>query len=121
MTDFWSEAAEGRLVFQRCEECRFLRWPAAGVCPECLSRAFALEEVEPTGKVWSQVVYHRAYAADLKQRVPYVVALVELDCGVRLLTTLVDFPDDEDPVGAEVSARFGSVGEHQRVPMFGPR
>jgi uncharacterized OB-fold protein len=118
---FWAEAANGRLVFQRCDQCRFIRWPAAGVCPECLGRGFEWEEVEPTGTVWSFVVYHRAYAGHLKERVPYDVALVELDCGVRLLTTLVGFPDDVDPVGAAVSARFETVGDHEHVPVFGPR
>lgn len=117
---FWAEAAQGRLVFQRCEECGYLRWPAAGVCPECLHRGSAWEEVEPTGTVWSHVVYHRAYAAHLKERVPYGVALVELDCGVRLLTTLVEFADDADPVGARVRARTARVGEHEAVPVFGP-
>jgi uncharacterized protein len=117
---FWEEAAEGRLVFQRCADCAYLRWPAAGVCPECLSRGFAWEEVEPRGTVWSYAVYHRAYAAHLKERIPYDVALVELDSGVRLLTTLVGFPEGVDPIGAAVTARFEPVGEHLVVPVFGP-
>lgn len=120
-TRFWDEATQGRLVFQRCADCAFLRWPAAGVCPECLGRGFAWEEVEPHGTVWSYVVYHRAYAGELKERVPYNVALVELDCGVRLLTTLVDVPEDVDQMGARVSARFEAVGEHPAVPVFNPR
>jgi uncharacterized protein len=116
---FWAEAAQGRLVFQRCDDCAYLRWPAAGVCPECLSRSFAWEQVEPAGTVWSHVVYHRAYAAHLKERVPYSVTLVELDCGVRLVSTLVGF-DGADPMGARVVARFEPVGENPAVPVFGP-
>lgn len=117
---FWAEAAEGRLVFQQCSECAYVRWPAAGVCPECLSRSFTWDEVEPRGTVWSYAVYHRAYAGHLKERIPYTVALIELTCGVRLLSTLVDFPDDVDPVGAAVTARVGTVGEHPAVPVFAP-
>lgn len=117
---FWEEAAEGRLVFQRCQQCAFLRWPAAGVCPECLDRGFVWEQVEPKGTVWSYAVYHRAYAANLRERVPYNVALVELECGVRLLTTLVGFEDGADPMGADVVAHFQAVGDHDSVPVFGP-
>lgn len=117
---FWEGAAHGRLVFQRCEACSFVRWPAAGVCPECLDRSFVWEEVEPTGTVWSYAVYHRAYAGHLKDRVPYDVTLVELDCGVRLLSTVVGFADGVDPLGARVRARFEAVGEHPAVPVFGP-
>lgn len=117
---FWQEATEARLVFQRCQKCAFLRWPAAGVCPECLDRGFEWEQVEPRGAVWSYAVYHRAYAADLRERVPYNVALVELECGARLLSTLVGFEDGVDPMGAAVVADFQEVGEHERVPVFRP-
>jgi uncharacterized protein len=117
---FWEEATQGRLVFQRCANCSFLRWPAAGVCPECLHRGFAWEEVAGRGTVRSYVVYHRAYAAHLADRLPYNVALVELESGVRLLTTLVGFAEGEDPMGASVVARFESLGEHDAVPVFGP-
>lgn len=118
-SEFWSQVDQGRLVFQRCAACSYLRWPAAGVCPECLDRGFAWEEVEPSGTVWSHVVYHRAYAAHLKERVPYSVALIQLDCGVRLLSTLADFDDDADPMGARVVARFAPVGD-RIAPVFVP-
>lgn len=117
---FWDEAAQGRLVFQRCEACSYVRWPAAGVCPECLDRSFIWEAVEPTGTVWSYAVYRRAYASHLKERIPYAVTLVELECGVRLLSSLVGFDDDVDPLGARVRACFEAVGEHPVVPVFGP-
>jgi uncharacterized OB-fold protein len=119
-TRFWADAAEAKLSFQRCDNCGFLRWPAAGVCPECLGRGFRWETVEPTGTVWSYAVYHRAYSADTKDRVPYNVALVELDCGARLVTTLVGFAPDDDPMGARVVARFEPLKEHASVPAFAP-
>jgi uncharacterized OB-fold protein len=117
---FWADAAQGRLSFQRCTDCDFMRWPAAGVCPECLGRGFDWETVDPIGTVWSYAVYHRAYANENKDRVPYNVALVELDSGVRLVTTLVGFADGQEPMGARVVARFGALNEHPSVPMFAP-
>lgn len=117
---FWDAAAEGRLSFQRCDDCGFVRWPAAGVCPECLSRAATWTEVEGTGVIWSHVVYHRAYAASLKQDVPYAVGLVELDCGVRLVSRLVDFSATGPQVGDRVSAHYQEVGDHGTVAVFGP-
>lgn len=119
-TEFWAQAREGRLVFQHCAACGFVRWPAAGTCPECLSRDFAWQPVSPTGTVWSYVVYHRAYAPELRERVPYTVALVELDCGVRLLTRLTGFAPDADPVGAAVRARFTDINGDGPVPVFAP-
>lgn len=117
---FWDAAAEGSLTFQHCADCGFVRWPAAGVCPECLSRAFAWKPVEPTGTVWSWVVYHRAYDKSLRECVPYNVALVELTCGVRLLTRLRGFGPDQAPVGASVRARFEDTNGDGPVPVFAP-
>jgi uncharacterized OB-fold protein len=116
---FWQGARDHRLVFQHCSDCGFVRWPAAGVCPECLSREYRWVEVAATGTVWSIVVYHRAYARTGIPPVPYNVALVELDCGVRLLTRIVDAdPSDAGP-GTRVAVQF-QAGEDGVVPVFSP-
>jgi uncharacterized protein len=117
---FWESAKTGSLVFQRCDDCDFIRWPSAGVCPECLSRKSTWVGVEGTGWIWSFVVYRRAYAPSLKESIPYNVALVELSCGVRLVTKLVDFEPGEAVVGAPVSVRYAEIGEQGPVPVFGP-
>jgi hypothetical protein len=113
---FWSAARDGRLSLQHCADCGYVRWPAAGVCPECLSRSFTWDDVAGTGTVWSYVVYHRAYARTGIPEVPYNVALVELDCGARLLTRLAE---PTDP-GARVAVAFEEVPEHGLVPVFRP-
>lgn len=117
---FWDGAAEGRLTFQTCDDCAFVRWPASGVCPECLSRAATWQDVAGTGTIWSHVVYHRAYAPSLKADVPYSVALVQLDCGVRLVSRLVDFEGSSPEVGQAVSVRYQELGDHGTVAVFGP-
>ncbi|PHV64896.1 Zn-ribbon domain-containing OB-fold protein [Williamsia muralis] len=116
---FWDGAKEGRLTFQQCDDCRFVRWPAAGVCPECLSREATWREFAGTGSVWSHVVYHRAYAARLKPDVPYRVVLVQLDCGVRLLSRILDV-DTPVAVGDRLEVRYVDVGDAGQVPVFVP-
>jgi uncharacterized OB-fold protein len=117
---FWSAAAENRLTFQRCAACDYIRWPAAGLCPECLGTDAQWVDVAGTGTVWSYVIYHRAYSAALRDAVPYNVALVELDCGVKLLTRLVDFADNDPIIGAAVRVTFTELAGHGVVPMFVP-
>ncbi|MCW2495293.1 OB-fold domain-containing protein [Jatrophihabitans sp.] len=113
---FWEGARTGELRFQRCTDCGFLRWPAAGVCPECLSRSAVWEAVEPVGTVWSFVIYHRSYSRSAPPP-PYLVALVELDCGVRLITTLAGSSADHT-VGMRVRARFEEFLDRGVVPVF---
>jgi uncharacterized OB-fold protein len=117
---FWDAAQAGTLLFQRCDDCRYVRWPAAGVCPECLSRAATWAPVEGAGTLWSHVVYHRAYAPKWKDEIPYPVGLVRLDCGVRLVTRLVDLPPGGAEVGMRVTVRFRELGDRGVVPVFGP-
>ena len=116
---FWAAAAEGRLSFQRCDGCGFIRWPAAGVCPECLCRSATWTEVDGTGTLWSYVVYHRAYASAGIPPVPYNVALVELDCGPRLLTRLAETGPGVEP-GARVTVRFEDDPVYGAIPVFAP-
>lgn len=117
---YWEAARTGSLVLQHCDECSYVRWPAAGVCPECLSRESTWSPVEGAGTLWSIVTYHRAYARSGLSPVPYNVALVELDCGARLITRLVG---DEAPAtepGVRVEVRFEDVADHGVVPVFVP-
>jgi uncharacterized OB-fold protein len=116
---FWREAAEQRLSFQRCRDCTYLRWPPAALCPECWSREAEWEAVSPDGSVWSYGVYERAFAPAFAADVPYVVALVELDAGPRMLTRLVGVEPAEAAVGMRVTARFAPFAGGALVE-FGP-
>lgn len=115
---FWEAAREGRLIFQQCDDCSYIRWPAAGVCPECLSRGWAWADVEGTGTVWSHVVYHRAYSKSGLSPIPYNVVLIELDCGPRLISRLVGEGSLEAQVGGRVTVQFAEVADHGVVPVF---
>ncbi|MDT7766072.1 MAG: uncharacterized protein QOC63_5492 [Mycobacterium sp.] len=102
---FFEAAAQGRLVVQRCNSCKALRWPPLSGCPECRSRDTAWVEVAATGTVWSFVVYHRAFAAELRAHIPYTVLMVELDDGPYLVGRLMDGAAPV-AVGARVAAEF---------------
>jgi hypothetical protein len=105
---FWEAAREGRLVIQRCRSCGALRWPPLVGCPECRGRETTWDEVSPGGTIWSFVVYHRAFAAELKDQIPYTVVMVELDDGPYLVGRLVD-EDSRPAVGDRVIAEFVEI------------
>lgn len=87
---YWDGLREGRLRFQRCLDCQHGWLPARRNCPNCLSSSFDWVDSDGKGQVVSWVVYHRAYADFLKDKVPYDVSIVELDEGPRLLTNVID-------------------------------
>lgn len=81
--------AAGHLVFQRCD-CGHAWLPARKLCPSCLKSTVHWERARGGGRLVSWVVYHTSYHPAFAQRLPYNVALVELDEGPRLITNLID-------------------------------
>ena len=102
---FFEAAGHARLVVQRCNSCGVLRWPPLKGCPECRHRDSAWVDAIPAGTIWSFVVYHRAFTAELKTEVPYTVVMVELDDGPYMVGRLVD-GEKPPTVGARVAAGF---------------
>jgi uncharacterized OB-fold protein len=86
---FWSALDQGHLAFQRCGACRHAWLPARPECPGCLASDAKWEKASGRGRVVSWVVYHSAYHDAFKDRLPYVVAIVALDEGPRLISNFV--------------------------------
>ena len=89
---YWDGLREGRLLIQRCA-CGHAFLPARKHCPACLAPDPSWERASGRGVILSWVVYHVAYHPAFESRLPYNVALVELDEGPRVLTNIVDGND----------------------------
>ncbi len=101
---YWDALADGRLTFQRCQRCRNAWLPQRNECPRCLEADWAWEDASGSARVLSWVVYHTAYDESFKDRVPYNVAIVELDEGPRMVTNIVGVPNDR--IEADSKVRF---------------
>ena len=85
---YWDALDKGHLAFQRCK-CGNAWLPARQECPKCLGPDVHWEQASGRGRVVSWVVYHSAYHDAFKDRIPYVVAIVELDEGPRLISNIL--------------------------------
>jgi Predicted nucleic-acid-binding protein containing a Zn-ribbon len=74
--------------------------------------------VSGRGKVFSFVTFHRVYHPAFEQEVPYVVALVELEEGPRLLTNIVGIAPDKVACEMPVKVVFDDVADGVSVPKF---
>ena len=117
---FWEGTAAGELRLQRCRACDQPYFPPQPFCPRCAERRRRDRSGRrATGTLHSYVINHRAAPGFTA---PYVIAVVELDEGPRLLTNLVDVEPDPDalPLDLPVEVRFETVGE-AALPVFRPR
>ena len=72
------------------------------------------------GKVFSFVVFHRAYHPAWEGKVPYNVALIELDEGPIMLSNVVDVDNAKLAVGLPVAVAFEAMDESLSIPVFKP-
>ena len=86
---FWDALKAGALTFQRCTACNHAWLPARNECPACLGEAWQRERAQGGATLVSWVVYHHAYHPAFAQRLPYTVAVVQLDEGPRMISNLI--------------------------------
>ena len=106
---YWDALTAGRLTFQRCRNCDHAWLPPRAECPECLAAEWNWVQASGKGRVISWVIYHHAYHQAFKERLPYNVALVELDEGPRLITNIVN---PEAGMKAERAVKVKIENEH---------
>jgi uncharacterized OB-fold protein len=82
---FWEALRRHRVLLQRCTACGRIRFPPMPACPYCGGRTSVAEEVAATGRIYSFVRVHRALTPSMSGQVPYVVAVVQLDAGPRMI------------------------------------
>ena len=115
---FWDGVKERRLLIQRCHQCGTLRHPPRPMCPECRSLEWEAIEASGRGTVFSFVMPRHPPLPWFDGT--YIVALVDLEEGTRLVTNLVGVEPDDVTIGMPVVVRFEEFDEGLVLPMFAP-
>lgn len=118
---YWEGAREGRLLVQHCAACDRIWHPPLPCCPHCRSGDIGWREMSGDGTVYSYTVVTHPTHFEFADRIPYVVAIVELAEGPRLVTGITGCAPDQVRVGMAVRARFTPVTGDVTLPYFEPR
>ena len=111
-SSFDAALAAGRLEYQRCRSCHGAWLPRREACPSCLSTAWSFERASGRGRVVSWVIYHKAFDPSFADRLPYNVAIVELDEGPRLITNVLGGEVLPLRIGMPVELAVQFEGDH---------
>jgi uncharacterized protein len=115
---FWDSLKAHAIKLQHCAACdTFVYYPRA-VCPSCLSTELVWMDVSGRGTIHAFTIPHRHPNPEF--RVPYVVVLVDLQEGVRMLSNLVDVQPvpEQVPIGAPVEIVYDDVSDAITLPRF---
>ena len=101
---FWQGVKNHGLVIQKCKGCGAFRHPPRPMCPKCRSLKYEWAPSTGKGKVYSWVTYRQS--PHLGFKAPYTVVLVELEEGVRVVSSLTDYPPEKIRIGMPVQVTF---------------
>ncbi len=119
-TEFWETRQGQALRLQRCLDCGTFRHYPRAYCPDCLSSETEWVAASGRGTVYSFAVVHRAFHPAFKDDVPYVVALIDLEEGPRMLSDLRDCPPEDAAIEMPVEVFFEDVPGSLSIPHFRP-
>jgi len=116
---YWEGARHDKLLLQRCGDCGALRFFPRYLCTACGSDRTEWAEASGRGTVHSFTIVHRAAFPGFQAITPYVVALIDLEEGPRMMTNIVGDDAHDVMIGDAVTVVFEERGtEGAKIPQF---
>lgn len=115
---FWQSVDAHAMELQSCSSCgRWIFYPRV-LCPHCHSEDLIWGPVSGRATIYSFTVSRRPAGADFVEDVPYVVALVDLEEGVRMMSNIETEAIGDVRIGSEVSVRYRTSSNGVTLPIF---
>jgi len=118
---FWDAAKRHELVIPRCSRCDEYFWYPRAACPSCLREDWEWAPVSGKARLHTFTIVRQPGNPAFEDDVPYVYAVVQLDEGVRMISTIVDYelPDDV-AVDMRLEASFDDITDQWTLVKFRP-
>jgi len=115
---YWEAARDEKLVIQQCVDCSSYQFFPRPFCLKCMSENIEWTPSSGNGTIYTFTINRRGSNPYMNERVPYVVAMVTLDEGVRLMANIIESEIEKVRIGARVSVVFEKVTEDISLPQF---
>lgn len=112
---FWEGTKEGKLLIQVCNDCKSKIFYPRKFCPECWSGNLGWMEGSGKAKIHTFTTAYANVEPKFMDGLPYTIAYVDLDEGIRMMTRIVDCKPEEIRFDMEVEVVF-----HERDGYFLP-
>ncbi|HEY6394080.1 MAG TPA: Zn-ribbon domain-containing OB-fold protein [Candidatus Binataceae bacterium] len=117
---WWEALQRHELYVQKCRDCGLVRYYPRAQCTQCLSARIEWIKSSGRGKVYTFTVTNQNQAAGFRESLPYIMAYVELDEGVKMLTNLVDCRPEQVKIGIPVEVVYEDVTPDVTLAKFRP-
>lgn len=114
---FLQAAAEGRLVLQRCRDCDQAVFYPRSCCTAC-GGELTWVDASGRGRVHTYTIIRQNLSRAFRDKVPYVVAMIDLDEGARMMGNVIGCTPEEVSIGMPVEVVLVKVSEGIGMPLW---
>ena len=114
---YFEGTAQGELRVRHCRSCGTLFRFAHAWCPACWSDDLDYKVASGKGTIETFTVVYQAPYPAFEDKIPYVIALIELAEGVRMMSNVVGCEPEDMAIGAAVKVVYEARGPLM-LPMF---
>jgi len=116
--EYWRSAARGKLKLSKCNSCDNIMFYPRPTCTKCMSDDIGWTEASGRGEVYAFTVCYRAPDAIFREDVPYVIAIIQLAEGPKMMSNITDCDPDSVEIGMPVEVWFDPATEDIAIPKF---
>jgi len=118
---FWDATRDEKLLVQWCTAHDHAVFYPREACPISLEPTLEWRDATGLGTVYSYTIESKPMNPGLRAMAPYVVALIELDEGVRMLSNVIGCAPEDVSVGMPVRVTWEPLEDGRNLPQFEPR
>lgn len=120
VTVFRAACARGELHYHRCADCGRAQLHPRRHCGYCHGHDLAWQRSAGQGEIFSHTTVHRAPNAAFVAQLPYVIVLIDMAEGFRLMTNLLDCEPANVRIGLPVRLIFREDASGRWLPQAVP-
>jgi uncharacterized OB-fold protein len=119
---FWEGTSEGEFRFQVCGDCGNKMYPARLYCTNCMSSNLQWVKSTGKGRVYTYSIAYEYPPTRVSEflKTPYIIALVDLEEGIRVMTNIEDCEPEDVSIGMNVAVKFVGISDGFVLPRFQP-
>jgi len=119
---YWDGLKENKLMLPKCGDCNQAFFYPRIACPNCHSRNIGWIQASGKGKLYSFEIAHRALNPKFKIEPPYILAMIELEEGPRMMSNLINIAADPAVLKCDmpVEVVFEKQTDDVTLPLFQP-
>jgi uncharacterized OB-fold protein len=119
---YWDGLKEKKLMLPRCGDCGHTFFYPRVVCPRCHSRTITWVQASGRGRLHSFGIGYQSFNKAFKMPAPYILAMIELEEGPRMMSNLVNVEPDPKVVKCDMPVQvvFHKLTDDATVPLWEP-